>query len=196
MYSIVLMAALSTSGDVPAFGRHGCNGCWGGCYGCNGCWGGRAGWRRGCHGCWGGCYGCWGSCYGCSGGYSGWGRGYGYAYAPAAYAPRVFATKTVPTIEDSAARAARRSSATLLVSLPADAKLFVDDQPTTSTTARRVFQSPSLEPGNTYSYSLRAEMQREGRKYQQVKNVDVRAGQKAAVRFSEEGILQTVRAER
>jgi hypothetical protein len=40
MYSIVLMAALTTGGETPA-----CHGCWGG-------WGG------GCCGCWGG----WGGC--------------------------------------------------------------------------------------------------------------------------------------
>jgi uncharacterized protein (TIGR03000 family) len=82
------------------------------------------------------------------------------------------------------------------VNLPADAKLFVDDQPTKSTTARRLLQSPSLEPGSIYSYSLRAEIQREGRKHQQAKTVGVRAGQQAAVTFSEEGILQTARAGR
>jgi uncharacterized protein (TIGR03000 family) len=82
------------------------------------------------------------------------------------------------------------------VNLPADARLFVNDQPTKSTTARRILQSPSLEPGSAYSYLLRAEIQREGRKYQQVKKVGVRAGQEAAVTFSEEGLLQTAQAGR
>jgi uncharacterized protein (TIGR03000 family) len=82
------------------------------------------------------------------------------------------------------------------VNLPADAKLFVDDQPTLSMTARRLLQSPNLEPGSTYSYLLRAELEREGRKYQQVKQVDVRAGREAVATFSEEGILQTARAGR
>ena len=44
MYSVVLMMAMSGGGEVPDFGRRGCNGCnGGGCsssYGCNG----------GCHG--------------------------------------------------------------------------------------------------------------------------------------------------
>jgi uncharacterized protein (TIGR03000 family) len=82
------------------------------------------------------------------------------------------------------------------VNLPAEAQLFVDDQPTKSTTARRVLESPRLKPGNSYSYLLRAEIQREDRKYQQVKKVNVRAGQTTAVTFSEEGILQTARAGR
>jgi uncharacterized protein (TIGR03000 family) len=192
MYSVVLMAALSTSGEVPDFGRHGCRGCWGGCYGCYGCYGG-----------WGSCYGCYG-CYGCSGcwgGYGGrahggWGRGYGYAYAPAVYSTPALMTASISRTKRSTLQAPPPDAATVLVTLPAEAKLFVDDQPTTSTTVRRVLQSPRLKPGNSYSYLLRAEIQREGTKYEQVKKVNVRAGQKAAVTFSEEGILQTARAGR
>src|SRR5277367_6681986 len=54
MYSVVLMAALATTADVPACHGGGC-GCHGGYYG-------------GCYGCYGGCYGCYGGCYGCYGG--------------------------------------------------------------------------------------------------------------------------------
>jgi uncharacterized protein (TIGR03000 family) len=82
------------------------------------------------------------------------------------------------------------------VNIPADAKLFVDNQPTKSTTASRMLQSPSLEPGTAYSYAFRAEIQREGRTYQQTQKVDVHAGQEAVVTFSEEGIVQTARAGR
>ena len=192
MYSVVLMAALSTSGEVPTFGRHGC---WGGCYGCCGCYGGwggcwGGGWGGGCYG----CYGCWGG--GCWGGYGGWGRGYGFAYAPSVYSAPIVMTTSIPQTEGSTVQAPPQNSATVIVNLPADAKLFVDDQPTKSTTARRLLQSPSLEPGSAYSYLLRAEIQRDGRKYQQVKKVGVRAGQEALVTFSEEGILQTARAGR
>jgi uncharacterized protein (TIGR03000 family) len=67
MYSLVLMAALTTGEQTPElFHRNGCHGCYGG-YGCHGCYGG--GW--GCHG----CYGCYGACYGY--GYGGWGGCYG-----------------------------------------------------------------------------------------------------------------------
>ena len=62
MYSVILMAALSTSGpDAVAFGRHG------GCHGCH-CYGGCYSYS---YYCWGGCYGgCYGSCMGCYGAYS------------------------------------------------------------------------------------------------------------------------------
>jgi uncharacterized protein (TIGR03000 family) len=194
MYSMVLMAALSTGGDVPAFGRHGCYGGWGGgcygCYGCCGCWGGG----------WGGCYGCYG-CYGGWGGYAygGWGSGYGYGYAYAApvYAAPVVMSASAPRIEDTIVQAPPRKSARIVVDLPADAKLFVDDQSTrTRSASRRVFQSPSLEPGTNYSYRLRAELERDGKKYQQTKTINVRAGQETTAFFSEPGITQTARADR
>jgi uncharacterized protein (TIGR03000 family) len=87
------------------------------------------------------------------------------------------------------------NSATLVIELPSDAKLFVDDKPTRSTSAsRRVFQSPSLEPGSKYSYVLRAELERDGKKYQETKKVAVRAGQKTSASFSELGTQQTARA--
>jgi hypothetical protein len=47
--------------------------------------------------------------------------------------------------------------ATLIVSLPADAKLLVDNTVTTSTSAERVFVSPTLVAGQVYSYTLKAE---------------------------------------
>ena len=79
MYSVVLMMALTSGGDVPAWG-HGCSGCYGCCGCCGGCYGGCHGGRmhgcHGCHGCGGGChgghhrhgcFGCSGGCYGCMG---------------------------------------------------------------------------------------------------------------------------------
>jgi hypothetical protein len=67
MYSMVLMAALTTGSVAPECHR------WGGCCGCYGGYGG--GCYGGCYGGYGGCYGGggWGGCYGCWGGYSSWG---------------------------------------------------------------------------------------------------------------------------
>ena len=66
MYSMVLMAALTTAVDMPDRGRRG--GCCGGCYG--GGWGG-------CYGGGGGCYGGWGGGFGMGGCGGGWGGGCG-----------------------------------------------------------------------------------------------------------------------
>jgi uncharacterized protein (TIGR03000 family) len=75
------------------------------------------------------------------------------------------------------------ASATVLVSLPADAKLTIDDTPTRSTTARRRFESPPLEPGKTYHYTLTAEAMREGRAVTVSQRIDVRAGQETRVQL-------------
>jgi uncharacterized protein (TIGR03000 family) len=82
MYSVVLMVAMTTGGDLPDC--HRCGGCFGGGHGCfggghgcfgggHGCFGGlfRGHGCHGCHGCYGGCYGggCnGGGCFGCNGG--------------------------------------------------------------------------------------------------------------------------------
>ena len=47
--------------------------------------------------------------------------------------------------------------ATIVVSLPADAKLMIDSYQTTSTSSRRVFVTPDLEPGQDFTYTLKAE---------------------------------------
>ena len=184
MYSVVLMAALTTGGETPAFGRHGCHGCYG-CYGCcGGCWG-----CYGCYGCYGchGCWGCCGGCYGCGGCWGGgyYGGGHRHAYAG-----------TISDVAYARASVTPRDAATIVVDLPSDARLFVDDQPTASTSPRRVFQSPSLGSGDTYSYTLRAEVQRDGKTYQQSKKIFVRAGEETKTAFSELGIMQTARASR
>lgn len=90
MYSMVLMAALTTGIDMPDRGGRrrgggGCCGCYGGMYyggGYGGCYGGMGMGYGGCYG--GGYGGGWGGGYGRGyawGGYGAWGGG-GYAYSP------------------------------------------------------------------------------------------------------------------
>jgi uncharacterized protein (TIGR03000 family) len=59
----------------------------------------------------------------------------------------------------------------------------VDNQPTTSTTARRLFQTPTLQPGTDYFYTLQANVERDGRTITMQKQVTVRAGQESRVAF-------------
>ncbi len=75
MYSIVLLAALTTGDATPNWCFHSCCGCCGCCgYGCYhgycGCYGGCYGYCGGSCGCCGCGYGC-GGCCGCYGGYGG-----------------------------------------------------------------------------------------------------------------------------
>jgi len=72
-------------------------------------------------------------------------------------------------------------TATFVVNLPADARLIVNGSTTRSTTARRVFVSPPLEPGGTYYYTLRAEITRGGETLATTRQVSVRPGQQTEV---------------
>src|SRR5262245_28947251 len=171
-------------------GRRGCNGgggCWGGggwggCHG--GGWGGchgGGGWG-GCHGgggCWGGGYaGCSGGGGGCYGGrmayYGGGGRGC-YAVSPYCMTPTYAAgSYIVPSGFSAPAGAtygyssgyfgqvspAGQAPAMMVVALPAEAKLTIDDTPTTLTAASRSFITPPLEPGREFQYTLKAEIMR------------------------------------
>src|SRR5947209_5368237 len=139
MYSVVLMAALSTGGEAPAFGRHGCHGCWGccgGCWGCHGCCGGCWGCCGGCcGGCW-GCGGCCGGCWGCQGCCGGcWGGNGGGRRADVGNTRYI--AKASVRAKAQLAKAPQTKPARIVVDLPSDARLFVDNQPTTSTSARR-----------------------------------------------------------
>jgi uncharacterized protein (TIGR03000 family) len=195
MYSVVLMAALTTGVDLPDFGcrggcyggrRHGCCGCYGGGwgYGCCGCYGG--GWGYGCMGCYGGwgmgygCMGCYGGGwgYGCMGCYGGYGYGGGVIIQGAPQQPR---GEKAPKPQEKREEGMAPAPATIVVELPADAKLLIDNEATTSTGASRVFQSPILEPGKEYQYTLRAEVVRAGKPIKAEKVVTVKAGQTTPV---------------
>ena len=73
-------------------------------------------------------------------------------------------------------------SATIVVDLPEDAKLTFNDDATESTSARRVFTTPDLEDGKEYSYTLKAEIVRDGRTQVVTREVTVRAGEETEVK--------------
>jgi uncharacterized protein (TIGR03000 family) len=196
MFSAVMLAAFmaqATPVDTCFGWFHRCSGCSGcyGCYGssCAGCWGSRC-WGRcwgcsGCYGCGGGaaCHGSWGSschglgsyaCHGCYGCYGCTGCSGAYVApttAPATshhYQP-VQTTVAQPTVATDSAK--------LVVKLPADAKLYVDETETTTANKEvRHFRTPALAVGQEYSYTLRAEVVRDGKVVTDTKTVLVRAG--------------------
>jgi uncharacterized protein (TIGR03000 family) len=88
-----------------------------------------------------------------------------------------------PDKQMSAAPSAQ--SATIVVNLPADAKLTFDDQPTVSTSARRVFVTPALENGKDCYYTLKGEVIRNGQVRFFTQKVIVRAGQETQVKLEE-----------
>jgi uncharacterized protein (TIGR03000 family) len=71
--------------------------------------------------------------------------------------------------------------ATIIVTLPADAKLLVDGNATTSTSTVRRFTTPELAPGREFHYQLKAEAQRDGLTLMSTKEITVRAGEETRV---------------
>ena len=162
MYSVVLMMALTGGGDAT-MARHG---------GC-GCEGGHS--RH--HG--GGC----GESYGCSScgaGYAGGCATCGAGYAPSAGCSTC-ASGFCPL---SGAVASNEAPATIVVSLPADAKLMIDDEATTSTSAQRVFVSPNLPKGKEFHYTLKAEIVVNGKPTVVTERVAVKAGEESRITLS------------
>ncbi len=68
--------------------------------------------------------------------------------------------------------------------MPADAKVFVNDRPTTSTGIDREYISRNLKPGASYSYKVRAEFERDGKTVSEEQTVRLTSGQSAAISFT------------
>jgi uncharacterized protein (TIGR03000 family) len=184
--------------------NRGCNGgCWGGGHGCSsGC--AMGGCHVASHGCSSGCsYGCSSGCNGgghrlfgglfhknrhgcngCSNGCSYGGCSYGgcsmmsgcAGYSMPAYgAPVQGAPAPAPT--PKAGEKPTSTQAEVTVTLPTEAKLFIDGQATVSTSNTRKFVSPELVAGKEYFYTLRAEIVRDGQTVSLTKEVTVRAGE-------------------
>jgi uncharacterized protein (TIGR03000 family) len=74
--------------------------------------------------------------------------------------------------------------ASVTVRLPADARLSIDGTECPLTSATRTFATPNLDPGYKYSYTLKAEITREGKTRSASKKVIVEAGKKVDVDFT------------
>ena len=79
------------------------------------------------------------------------------------------------------------SSATVVVTLPADAKLTIDGNATKSTSGVRSFVSPPLRPGKEYSYTFKAEFVRQGKTITVTQEVPVWAGRQTDVSLHHPG---------
>jgi uncharacterized protein (TIGR03000 family) len=176
-----------------------CYGGWGSCYGCHGCYGSYS-YYTGCAGCYGSCYGSVGAysgCYGCYG-------GYGYSdYAPVQVYP-----SAAPVVAPSAGPAPEApreeplpapkkeeekkgtlapTRAKLTVELPPDARLYIDGRLMKTSSGRRSFATPTLQPGQLYFYEVRAEVTRDGKTSSDARRVIVRAGANVVASFDNLG---------
>jgi uncharacterized protein (TIGR03000 family) len=209
MYSVVLMMALAGGAETPDHGgRNG--GCQGGgglfSRGCDGgrgglfhrdrggCHGGRGGLfnrnRGGCHGGYNGCHGGYNGChggagYGCHGGHHGCHGGVVYGCHGGHHGCHGGGVIIDPKGEkkEMPGKKVDQVSATILVNLPADAKLTVDGSATSQTSSSRLFVTPALEPEAEFTYTLIAEIARNGESVRQTQLITVRAGEQTRVTF-------------
>ena len=79
----------------------------------------------------------------------------------------------------------KKSTATLKLELPADAKLFVDGQPIDGDGAVRNFSTPELPVGRNYYYDMRAETTVNGTPVREEIRLVVRAGDALTHTFGE-----------
>jgi len=76
------------------------------------------------------------------------------------------------------------NSAQIRVLVPAGAQVWVGGELTSQTGSERVFSSPVIQPGRTYTYEVKARWMQEGEPVEQVKQVRVQANQTTTVDFS------------
>jgi len=82
---------------------------------------------------------------------------------------------------------ANDNAARLEVKVPANAEVWFDGAKTNQGGTDRFFVSPPLNPGQTYSYDIRARWMDNGREVDRTQHVDVRPGENQVVDFSASG---------
>ena len=98
---------------------------------------------------------------------------------------------SVPSDPKKSQSSLNSDRAQLIVAVPADAKLFIDDQLIKATAGERIFNTPSLERGEKYYYEVRIEMIRDGKTISKTEKVIVEAGRSARASFlnMERGVI-------
>ena len=85
--------------------------------------------------------------------------------------------------------------ARVVVSLPADARLWVDQVECPLSGSVRSFDTPQLDPQQTYAYTLRVAVQRNGQTVQDSRRVQLTPGQRVEVDFNGVSAGRTVSTE-
>ncbi len=172
MYSVVLMMAITTGGDVPDCHRHhntcGCTGTYtyGGCYGSTTCYGG--------------CYGSapYGGCYGGA-----------YMAPPTKEELKKMPEKKEPPKEPLKEQPKKDQESInrlvapgkIVVSMPADARFTIDDYTSPARSDTHIVVSAPLRGDETRTYVLKAEVIRDGKVQTMQESVTVHAGEEAKV---------------
>jgi uncharacterized protein (TIGR03000 family) len=201
MYSAVLMLALTAGSETADFGKSRCSGCYSSCStscsvvytGCSSCSTRHGLFSGRCHGCSSSCStSCSSSCHGglfnrrschCTPVCSGCTVYTCSGCTGVIVTPPPPVKKEMPKGEKIDAPK-KDTTATIIINLPADARLMVDGNATTSTTEVRTLVTPELVEGATYVYTVQAQVTREGRVMTQTQEVTVRGGETSNVLFN------------
>lgn len=73
----------------------------------------------------------------------------------------------------------------LNVQVPANAKVWIDGAPTTSTGVQRSFVSPALTPGRQFTYEVKAQWQDNGQQVTRTRRIPVQAGQAVEINLQQ-----------
>lgn len=148
-----------------------------------------------CHGCY-GCYGGW-SCFGSPldprseavnrnpafGGPSGGG------YVPPAPTQTVPPTTPMPSKDD---KQQSRVRSKVIIEVPENARLFVDGNEMKPGPTTRVFQTPPLDPGQTYFYEVRVDVAVNGKVQSDTRRLVINPGETVTAAFREPGRPEVV----
>ncbi len=95
---------------------------------------------------------------------------------------------TLPKSEDQNNQGTSLQAASLLLDLPEEAKLYVDEQQIPIRSGQRRFHTPPLEPGQTFFYDVRVVLEKDGQQVEERKRVLVHAGETVEASFA--GLMQ------
>jgi len=104
-------------------------------------------------------------------------------YSPVGQTPSV--ANTTPESNSSLTVAEVNGPRTVQIDvrLPADAKIWFDDNPTSQTGAFRTFVSPPLEPDKDHFYQVKVRWQENGQDVTRTRKVEVHAGDRLNLSF-------------
>jgi uncharacterized protein (TIGR03000 family) len=113
---------------------------------------------------------------------------------PGAVVPGTVVPETEKKQKDKEEGTAAPNRARLIVEVPADSKLFIDDKPMKTTSEKRSFSTPTLVEGESYYYEVRVEAMRDGKPVSETKKVTIKAGEVAKVDFKKMDSVASVKA--
>jgi uncharacterized protein (TIGR03000 family) len=99
----------------------------------------------------------------------------------------IAALSFLPTVGPLAVAAEDTASATVIVKVPGDGRVYFDGDPTKQTGTTRTYSTPDLRRGKSYVYEVKAEVVRNAKSVTKTKDITVRAGETTQVDFSDLG---------